>query len=279
MAEKNTVPKIDISIDGNRAIVKTKDPGTGAIVERTLYTKDLFDSMAQLIESTKERSGPVFGTYGTDYSAVRYWEETRSGYLIMVCEASPSIRPFSMVNLRGYRENYGNDGPIKIKANGTIFTKIHWPYTVMITTFQKSGGNWVTREGYIAWSDAPITDVANHKVYSFALPNTYGSRNGDSSKPPYRICWGGVEEFRKCSDLNVASLIPLFYGSDFNHDLVDGGWINQVLPHLSHDILSSNTSLINGRITEAFLAGVGQSKIYLERGTLAEGLKRARGER
>lgn len=278
MSEKNQIPIIDISIEGNRSVVRTTHKASKAVVTRTLYTRDLFDSMAQLIENAKERSGPVFNTYGSDYSAVRYWEETRSGYLIVVCEASPSVRAFNMNNLRDYRESEGNRGPIKIKADGTLNTKIHWPYTIMITTFQKSGGNWVTREGYIGWSDNPITDVNNTKVYGFALPNTYGSRSGDSNHPPYSICWGGVNAFRTCSDINVAQLIPIFYSSDFNMDLVDSGWCRDVLPSLSHDLISSNTTLINGRITEAYLGTLG-SRVFLERGTLMDGIKRARGDR
>jgi|SRR6185369_12107813 len=285
ITKKDQNTKILIEIDGVRSSVKTTDKETGLVSERVLYTKDLFDNMAQLVESAKERSGPMFQAYGGDYSVVRYWEELNSGFMIMVTEASPCIRTFNMSNIKDdvtHQFPSGSPCPFRLSSNrNNLETKIHWPYTVMFTIFQKSGGEWIPRDGFIAWADEPIKDNAT-PIYGLPLPNTYGPHGrSDSAPTPYRICWGGVGAFSAVTPNNVAGLLPIFYSSNFNLDLVDHSWLKEILTAYSYELVHDKVGMINGRITLNYLKSLegSVSRMVLRTSTFGEALKQIRDGR
>jgi hypothetical protein len=269
---------IHIIIEGVKATVTTEDSTSGVKKQHVLYTKDLFENMSQLVDSTKQRSGTMFTPYGSDYAVVKYWEETKNGFLIQVAEASPSIRTFNMVNFRGVLEEEGmstKDYPLKLATPNTLITKIHWPYTFMITIFQKASGQWRTRDGYIAWGDEPMKDMTT-PIYGLQLPNTYGPDRSGHQKPPYRICWGGVAAFANCHTENGASLIPIFYSSNFNLDLVPHTFFTRQLPRYAHELLVKDTSLYQGRITLNYLKNLGNGGNPITVGSMGDAIARIR---
>jgi len=261
----STIAKIDpisIVIEGPKSTVSIIDKTTGAKSKKSIYTKDLFDIIAQLVEVTKERSGVIHIPYGSDYSVVKYWEETQNGFLVLVCEASPSIRTFQMEGFNSIvdyemAENGLKDYPLPT-SRYRLVTKIHWPYTFMFTAFQKSSNKWTPRDGHIAWGDEPMKDTKT-PIYGMPLSNTYGCRRGDRVSPPFRICWGEVEAFAHCTPETAASLIPIFYSSIFNCDLVDTTFFKNLLPLYSHDLIVKNPALFNGRLTQAYLKTIPSS--------------------
>jgi hypothetical protein len=272
-------PPVHIIIEGVRATVTTQDNESGVKKEHILYTKDLFENMAQLVDSTKQRSGSMFTPYGTDYSVVKYWEETKNGFLIQICEASPAIRTFNMNNFSHVIEEEGivmKDYPIKLAGRNSLITKVHWPYTFMFNIYQKAGGQWRTRDGLIAWGDEPMKDL-NTPIYGMVLPNTYGPERTGHAKPPYRICWGGVAAFANCSAENGASLLPIFYSSNFNMDLVGHSFFKYQLPRISQDVIGKDPALFQGRITFNYLKGLGSSGgNVLSQGSIGDALTHIR---
>lgn len=265
---------VQIVIEGVRAIVTTEDKASGVKKEHILYTKDLFENMAQLVDSTKERSGSMFTPYGSDYAVVKYWEETKNGFLIQVCEASPAARAFNMTNFADYLEDAGGAKayPLKLTSRSSLTTKIHWPYTFMFNVFQKTSGQWRARDGYIAWGDEAMKDMTT-PIYGLPLPNTYGPERSGQTKPPYRICWGGVSAFANCAAENGASLLPIFYSSNFNMDLVNSNFFKYQLPKYAQELISKDTNLFQGRITLNYLKSLGSgSGNVLTMGSMGEAL-------
>jgi hypothetical protein len=289
IAKETNECKVEIIIEGVKSTVKSTNGATKAVVNRTLYTKDLFEVMSTLVDAAKEKSGTMFQSFGSDYSSVRYWEETTSGQLILVCEASPSIRTFHGVGMRGYAEDeglsnrsFGIPGAVK---DDRLTCTIHWPYTVMLTVMVKVSGEWRARDGYIAWADESIKDMSS-PLYGMTLPNTYGPRGGgDNEKCPYRICWGQVSAFKQITPITSASLIPTFYASDFNYDLLPSSWYQSVLRHMAMEVIKDkkDLGLNNGRLTLQYMKNIQASatrgSLYLTNSTFGDALSTIRGNR
>jgi|GEM_PF-5797044 hypothetical protein len=231
-------PNLDISIRGNRSIVRVLDNEIKSVSESTIMTRDLFESISRLSAPSISQKKTWFNVLGDDYTALRYLAEYPDIIDVLV-ERTPARVPFRArlwVGNHSLDEFWSQEQiellGIKVFDNSNkgieIDTLIDVPYMVMAMSFRRN------EEGFYQHIDSSpffANDSINScdsKLYGVKFPNIHynGAFNG--------ICWGTAIDDMHSIDLSGIVQFPgMFFDAIFNLDLCNLDWYANVLPKIA----------------------------------------------
>src|SRR5665213_759537 len=235
-------PTITAVIDGSVVNVTERTP-SGVIAQRTISLREYFEGVGEIYKPYHLEKSPYFQVFGTNWTALRFWQHNTDGTITCIVEATPRLYDMSAhhigvfdgagSNSEGMFNKYVRKEYDELKAcgrlsydtsNSSLVAKLHMPYTIICVKLQSITSNkgrdvaYKVMKGSIMFSDKPTINLAS-EVYSIPLPNTYCFPYRSNADSP--ICWGNALDKMEFTIESTPVLIERFYGSNFNGDLVD----------------------------------------------------------